>query len=167
MTTGGKLVTLVLSMVVLYAGQSAALAGSCTKTTRSMGFFDKWIPSARTTVHNESTSMTLKVNIYRGDDLKQTMYIKPGQNVSELTKFAEQGGGGIVRAEIIPTAGATTTADCYYRIRYVNDSGKMTWELRDGDTAVCVVGNDVKVVCEKSFNKDKLRFNTDFRVKNP
>jgi hypothetical protein len=157
-----------LAVALLAAGQSAALAGSCTNTTRTMSLVGKWNPSARTTVHNETSATTLKVVIYRGSDEKSSAYIKPGEDVSKLTKFAEQGGGGKIRAEIIPTSGTMkTTSDCNYRIRYNTQDGKMKWLLPEGQSEVCAVGTDMTVACDKSFNKDKLRYRTHFRVRDP
>jgi hypothetical protein len=166
-TTRRALTTVFLSLAVVCAGHSASLAGSCTNTTRKMEFFGTWNPKAHTSVHNETKTMTLLVEIYRGSSIKKSQYIKPGEDVSDLTKFAESSGGGKIRAAITPTAGATTTADCTYRIRYDNQSGKMTWELLKDQTAVCDVGNDIRIVCQKSFNKDKLRYNTSLRVRDP
>ena len=43
----------------------------------------------------------------------------------------------------------------------------MKWFLPEDATEVCEAGNDMLVVCEKSFNKDKLRYRTHFRVRDP
>lgn len=75
-------------------------------------------------------------------------------------------GGEKLRAEIIPASeGMKTTSDCNYRVTYNNDTGKLKWLLREGDTQVCAVGSDMTVDCDKSYNKDKNRYNTNLHVR--
>lgn len=157
-----RLLVLAIALVVLGTGPATGLAGECQDTTRKMGFFDDWLPSAHTTVKNETAARNILVEIYREETKKTSKYIDPGESASFNAKFAETGGGATFYVEGLPDPGRHNFW-CKYRVRYTTKD-KLVWQLVDDMTEACQSGPELRVTCSKSFHKDKLKYQTTIKV---
>ena len=146
-------------LVFLIAIPAITWAGSCEKTSRKAAPFANG--EARTRVKNETNALTLKVELLRGDSKKASQFIKPGEEFSNLAKFTWTKGQGDFTVQLYPDTGKWSSA-CKYTIK--KGENYMEWLLADNETEVCPNNKELNLSCEKSYNKDKLRYTTTFIV---
>jgi len=150
---------LMLLLLLLCSIPLQSWAGSCEKTSRKAAAFANG--EARTRVKNETSAMTLHVELLRGDSKKSSQFIKPGEAFSNLAKFTWTKGQGDFTVQLYPDTGKWSSA-CKYTIK--KGENYMEWLLADGETEVCPDNRELNISCEKSYNKDKLRYTTTFIV---
>lgn len=163
MGTNRGLAAICLAAFAAITAPTVAVAGSCTDTTRSWGLSTS-SPSADTTVKNDTNGKTIEVNIYRGDTLKLQKRIGPGEKASFLAKLSSSDGEALLRVQLFPFPGSVST-ECAYEVR--NNKGDwIAWKLPGDATSVCPEQSrtNMEISCDKGYNIDKRRFNTDFRV---
>lgn len=84
--------------------------------------------------------------------------LKPGDKLSKLSGV---GNIGNFEISIVPT-GATKGTTCHYRVDfYVTD--KTVWWIPTKTGATCNSG-PVTVTCKKSYNANKIRWNTTYTI---
>jgi hypothetical protein len=159
-TTLGRAAAWAIAVLVLAPG--GAWAGSCVDTKRGDDAFGSTVLSADTNVRNETQERPVQVELYKDGKMKAQVTLQAGESTSHLAKFGSGDNiGGTIRVAIYPS-NALSTSDCNYVVGY--GSGRTTWNLQEGDAAVCAVGDLVKVACEKSYHSGKLRWNTTFAI---
>ncbi len=149
----------ILLLVLLFSIPGLTWAGSCEKTSRKAAAFANG--EARTRVKNETRASTLNVVLLRGDSKKDSQFIKPGEEFSKLAKFTWTKGQGDFTVQIYPDPGKWSSA-CKYTIK--KGENYMEWLLAEGETEVCPDNRELNITCEKSYNKDKLRYTTTLTV---
>jgi hypothetical protein len=152
----------VWAIAVLALAPGGAWAGNCVDTKRGGELFGSTVLSADTNIRNETQELPVRVEIYKDGKMKGQVTLQAGESTSHLAKFGSGDNiGGTIRVAIYPRD-ARTASDCNYVVGY--GMGRTTWELQEGDEAVCVVGDLAKVACEKSYRSGKLRWNTTFTI---
>jgi len=134
-------------------------AGNCVDNYGTDGGKER--PSGHTSVHNETASKTLRVQIYRGTSLKHEQSIGPGEKTGFLAKISNTEGGGTIRTKIYPAGGRIET-ECAYKLRW--DAVKFWWHLLDGADQVCGQADGIAIGCQKTYHKGKMRWNTTFKI---
>ncbi len=159
-----RLAALALPLAVLGVGSSAALAGACTNTGRKLSFAQRQVSltaKADMTVKNATLASSFDVVISRGSGTpteKRSGTLKPGDKISKLSDVNNVGD---FKISIVPT-GTRTGTTCYYRVDFY--SGDKTQWWIPTKTGVTCNGGDVSVACEKSYNADKIRWNTTYTI---
>jgi hypothetical protein len=160
----GTMPTSLLALMVNFACTAPSLAGECVETSRMGTVASTSKPSAETTVKNEMSKETVRVDISRGDSVKFTKFLKPGEQGSYMAHVSKQGGAATMTVQIYPESSSIAKA-CTYVMRNTNDD-ELVWKLPDGADAVCPgrAKAAYSIACEKSFNNDHLRYKTKFTL---
>jgi hypothetical protein len=141
-------------------GQSQALAGACSNTTRDLAAWQELTTSvkAHTTVKNNGSETSYDVVIERGSTEKASKTLAPGDKMSLTSGVSSS---GIFHISITPT-GASKGTKCAYRVTYLASQGQTQWlvPLKSGVTC----SGSVEVTCDKGYNKDKVRWNTTYKA---
>jgi len=167
-------VTRRVQIAVLAALASVAIvgqswAGNCTSSrgrpsVTGSGYWDG-TAAAHTTIKNESSSLSIDAEIFRGNGLKSQKTIGPGQKTSHLAKFGGTGKIKYVDFTVVATAEGQSLS-CAYRIKW--DIDYLFWELAEGADTPCgdpsVFCPTCKVSCSATFHAAKARWNTTFTV---
>jgi hypothetical protein len=155
-----------LAFVVLGPGQ--ALAGACKGTTRQLTVVqDSYASNARaqTVVMNESANGLSYVVVIASNDgvtgekVRNSATLKPGADVSKLWSTPEQ---DVVTVSITPV-GASDATSCIYRVVFGTFETRWHPGPNGSDNTLC--SGAVTVNCDKSYNGNKLRWNTTFTIK--
>lgn len=160
----GCMPTSLLALMACFAYTAPSLAGECIETSRMGTVASASKPSAETTVKNEMSKETVRVEISRGDSVKYSRFLKPGEQGSYMAHVSKQGGAATLTVQIYPESSSIARA-CSYVMRNTNDD-ELVWKLPDGADSVCPdhAKAAYSISCEKSFNNDHLRYKTKFAL---
>lgn len=148
-----------LLTVLLLSAPLTARAGDCVENYGTDG--GQETPAGHTSVHNETAATTVQVEIFRGTTSKHSATIVPGETTGFLAKVNNKEGGGTIRTKLRPVGGMVET-ECAYKLRW--DAVKFWWRLLDGADQVCGRTDGIRIACEKTYHKGKMRWNTAFTV---
>jgi hypothetical protein len=151
-----------LAAALLGAIAAPALAGSCTNATRNT---KGGSAKAETTIKNETTGTTLKVQINRNDTQKLDKSIKPGEKASFTAGVKTS---AVISVFLYPQD-SNVAQTCKYVVSNNTDNAQLHWKLPSDATDVCP-GKDrfgFTLTCEKGFASGKDRYHTRFTVSDP
>jgi hypothetical protein len=161
-----RLMGAVLALLLVTAFPIApALAGSCSDTKREAKGFESEM-GAHTFVKNQTQNTTFKVKIYRNDTKKADTNLSPGEEVSHLANMMESGKNSDTFTMSLSKTDDSNSASCVYKVTFNINTNNTKWEK--GQNPVCIDPKDLcdgcSVSCDKSYNQDKDRWNTHFKI---